>query len=206
MQCIVHVLFTHPTILHKYVQCSPVRCLGESVRPYSAALYGGGGDSTSSFSSSWTFWSRSCLLVPGTRPSSSDSSLILKTNQLKCDSKYLFIIYLNLRFTWGCPDNLLPLSLLAHHSPDLEMHLVVDLGVFVVQLVPAATFTRFSFWWLDNILLILLLRCTMLKNDLKLPFPFIKDGQQNDKKLRWWCSRYPPVFSLPQLRFCHDFS
>ena len=22
----------------------------------------------------------------------------------------------------------------------------------------------------------------MLKNDLKLPFPFIKDGQQNDKK------------------------
>ena len=155
MQCIVHVLFAHPTISHKHVLCSPVRCLGESVRPYSAALYGGGGDSTSSFSSSWTFWSRSCLLVPGTRPSSSDSSLILKTNQLKWagHSKYLFIIYLNLRFTWGCPDNLLPLSLLAHHSPDLEMHLVVDLGVFVVQLVPAATFTRFSFWWLDNILL-----------------------------------------------------
>ena len=52
MQCIVHVLFAHPTISHKHVQCSPVRCLGESVRPYSAALYGGGGDSTSSFSSS----------------------------------------------------------------------------------------------------------------------------------------------------------
>ena len=46
------VLFTHPTISHKHIQCSPVRCLGESVRPYSAALYGGGGDSTSSFSSS----------------------------------------------------------------------------------------------------------------------------------------------------------